>query len=165
MLRRRSCVPNHNTLCLVDPGLWSRRSDEAKMGANPLSRGSLRIVGQMFRHGSVHCDPHGANVLVRPHPRAKKGSGRPQLVLLDHGLYRELTEQFRVDHCRLWKAMVFKDVPGMITDNNGILRSFPIYIHICMCRGHSRGRFSRCFADGVTGTPPRGNLGVGHLLV
>eukprot|EP00904_Undaria_pinnatifida_P013132 jgi/Undpi1/894/HiC_scaffold_10.g04358.m1 len=68
---------------------------------------------QMFRHGSVHCDPHGANVLVRPHPGAKKGSKRPQLVLLDHGLYRELTEQFRVDHCRLWKAMVFKDVPGI----------------------------------------------------
>eukprot|EP00903_Cladosiphon_okamuranus_P008941 g8557.t1 len=68
---------------------------------------------QMFRHGSVHCDPHGANVLVRPHPAARKGSGRPQLVLLDHGLYRELTEQFRVDHCRLWKAMVFKDIPGV----------------------------------------------------
>lgn len=66
----------------------------------------------MFRHGSVHCDPHGANVLVRPHPEARKGSGRPQLVLLDHGLYRELTEKFRVDHCRLWKAMVFKDIPG-----------------------------------------------------
>lgn len=66
----------------------------------------------MFRHGSVHCDPHGANVLVRPHPAARKGSGAPQLVLLDHGLYRELTEQFRVDHCRLWKAMVFKDIPG-----------------------------------------------------
>lgn len=68
----------------------------------------------MFRHGSVHCDPHGANVLVRPHPEARKGSGRPQLVLLDHGLYRELTEKFRVDHCRLWKAMVFKDIPGGI---------------------------------------------------
>ncbi|CAN0483872.1 unnamed protein product, partial [Ectocarpus sp. 12 AP-2014] len=68
---------------------------------------------QMFRHGSVHCDPHGANVLVRPHPDARRGSGRPQLVLLDHGLYRELTEKFRVDHCRLWKAMVFKDIPGV----------------------------------------------------
>lgn len=67
----------------------------------------------MFRYGSVHCDPHGANVLVRPHPDARKGSGRPQLVLLDHGLYRELTEQFRVDHCRLWKAMIFKDIPGV----------------------------------------------------
>ncbi|CAM9903710.1 unnamed protein product [Ectocarpus sp. 4 AP-2014] len=68
---------------------------------------------QMFRHGSVHCDPHGANVLVRPHPDARRGSGRPQLVLLDHGLYRELTDKFRVDHCRLWKAMVFKDIPGV----------------------------------------------------
>lgn len=77
----------------------------------PLRRSDHR---QMFRHGSVHCDPHGANVLVRPHPEAKRGSGRPQLVLLDHGLYRELTEEFRVDHCRLWKAMVFKDIPGAL---------------------------------------------------
>lgn len=73
----------------------------------------------MFRHGSVHCDPHGANVLVRPHPAARKGSGAPQLVLLDHGLYRELTEQFRVDHCRLWKAMVFKDIPGVVRREGG----------------------------------------------
>lgn len=102
---------------------------------------------QMFRHGSVHCDPHGANVLVRPHPRAKKGSGRPQLVLLDHGLYRELTEQFRVDHCRLWKAMVFKDVRGMIT--TGLLAGLPICMHVA----GSRGCFSRCFADGATGAP------------
>ena len=60
----------------------------------------------------MHCDPHGANVLVRRHPHGGKRSRRPQLVLLDHGLYRELTEQFRVDYCRLWKAMIFKDIPG-----------------------------------------------------
>lgn len=74
---------------------------------------SEAFCDQMFRHGNVHCDPHGAYILVRPHPRAGKDSGRPQLVLLDHGLYRNLTEQFRVDHCRLWKAMVFKDIPGV----------------------------------------------------
>lgn len=89
----------------------------------------------MFRHGSVHCDPHGANVLVRPHPSAKNGSERPQLVLLDHGLYRELTEQFRVDHCRLWKAMVFKDVPGMIETG--------LRVSLYVVRTFS-GRFSRC---------------------
>ncbi|CAM9871206.1 unnamed protein product [Ascophyllum nodosum] len=68
---------------------------------------------QVFRHGTVHCDPHGANVLVRRHPHGGKRSRRPQLVLLDHGLYRELTEQFRVDYCRLWKAMIFKDIPAI----------------------------------------------------
>ena len=39
---------------------------------------------QIYQHGFVHCDPHEANLLVRPHP---EGNGRPQLVLLDHGKF------------------------------------------------------------------------------
>jgi predicted unusual protein kinase regulating ubiquinone biosynthesis (AarF/ABC1/UbiB family) len=38
----------------------------------------------IFRYGFVHCDPHAGNLLVR------MKDGRPQLVLLDHGLYREV---------------------------------------------------------------------------
>jgi len=37
-----------------------------------------------FRHGFVHADPHAGNLLVR-----RGGDGRAELVLLDHGLYRE----------------------------------------------------------------------------
>ena len=33
------------------------------------------------------------------------GSKRePQLVLLDHGLYKQLTDDFRLNYCRLWKV-------------------------------------------------------------
>ena len=46
----------------------------------------------MFIHGYVHCDPHAANMLVR-----KGQDGRMQLVLLDHGLYRELSDGFRLE--------------------------------------------------------------------
>jgi aarF domain-containing kinase len=53
---------------------------------------------QIYREGFVHCDPHEANVLVREHPR--KRHGHPQVVLLDHGLYRELDDEFRTDYCR-----------------------------------------------------------------
>lgn len=35
------------------------------------------------------------------------------LVLLDHGLYKELPHDFRLDYCRLWKALVLKDLPGV----------------------------------------------------
>ena len=56
---------------------------------------------QIFRHGFVHCDPHEANLLVRVHP--SKPAGHPQLVLLDHGLYRELDDEFRRNYCRLWR--------------------------------------------------------------
>ncbi len=51
-------------------------------------------------------DPHEANLLVRPHPKNPK---RPQIVLLDHGLYRTLEESFRKDYTRLWQAMILAD--------------------------------------------------------
>ena len=37
----------------------------------------------IFVFGDVHCDPHAANMLVQ-----RGMDGRPELVLLDHGLYR-----------------------------------------------------------------------------
>ncbi|KAF7331436.1 ABC1 domain-containing protein [Mycena kentingensis (nom. inval.)] len=58
---------------------------------------------QMFRWGWVHCDPHPGNVLVRPHPDAPS---RPQIVLLDHGLYVQLTEDFRKDWCGVWEGLL-----------------------------------------------------------
>lgn len=78
---------------------------------------------QIFRHGFVHCgkpsanlttapfyssliDPHEANLLVRSHPWK---AGHPQVVLLDHGLYRRLDDAFRRDYCRLWQAIALSD--------------------------------------------------------
>jgi aarF domain-containing kinase len=42
-----------------------------------------------------------------PPPRGR------QLVLLDHGLYRELSPEFRLTYCRLWRALVLADVEGI----------------------------------------------------
>jgi aarF domain-containing kinase len=43
----------------------------------------LNFYSQVFQEGFVHCDPHPANLMVRTNSR----TGRPQLVLVDHGLY------------------------------------------------------------------------------
>eukprot|EP00466_Bigelowiella_natans_P012016 jgi/Bigna1/85922/estExt_fgenesh1_pg.C_70026 len=61
---------------------------------------------QIFLTGFIHADPHPGNVLVRPNPEMKSA---PQIVLLDHGLYVEASEKFRMDYCKLWKAMVLMD--------------------------------------------------------
>ncbi|OXB36500.1 aarF domain-containing kinase [Cryptococcus neoformans] len=61
-----------------------------------------------FSWGFVHCDPHPGNILVRPHPTKK---GKPQIVLIDHGLYIELPQQFREDYCRLWRSLFVIDIP------------------------------------------------------
>ncbi|GAB5354205.1 hypothetical protein AAMO2058_000099700 [Amorphochlora amoebiformis] len=65
-----------------------------------------RLLSEVFSHlifndGFVHCDPHPGNVLVR-----KRSNGQPQLILLDHGLYRELDSSVRLDLCELWVGIV-----------------------------------------------------------
>jgi aarF domain-containing kinase len=57
--------------------------------------------------GFLHSDPHSANAFVRP--VIVNGVKRPQLVLLDHGLYRDLTPEFRDNYARLWRALVVRD--------------------------------------------------------
>jgi aarF domain-containing kinase len=63
---------------------------------------------QVFTSGFVHCDPHPANVLVRCHPQK---NGKPQLVLVDHGLYKQIDDEFRVTYAQLWKALLLADIP------------------------------------------------------
>ena len=82
----------------------------------------------VFVHGHVHGDPHAGNVYVRPRPPAARGGGGgggvgakppggkpgpggwdPQLVLLDHGLYHEVSDELRSDFCRLVTACVRRD--------------------------------------------------------
>ncbi len=78
-----------------------------QMSASDVSTLISRVFcEQIFRNGFVHCDPHEANLLIRPHP---KNPHKPQLVLLDHGLYRQLDEQLRRDYARLWQAIILAD--------------------------------------------------------
>ncbi|KAK4403386.1 putative ABC1 protein [Sesamum angolense] len=73
---------------------------------------SQAFAEMMFKHGFVHCDPHAANVLVRPLPSGSRsifGKKKPQLVLLDHGLYKELDSSMRINYASLWKGLVFSD--------------------------------------------------------
>eukprot|EP01059_Diplonema_ambulator_P037470 TRINITY_DN9931_c0_g1_i1.p1 TRINITY_DN9931_c0_g1~~TRINITY_DN9931_c0_g1_i1.p1 ORF type:complete len:517 (+),score=70.85 TRINITY_DN9931_c0_g1_i1:46-1596(+) len=57
----------------------------------------------IFQTGHVHCDPHPGNLLVR------KVNGKPQLVLLDHGLYVDLNDEIRTDYARFWSSMILAD--------------------------------------------------------
>jgi aarF domain-containing kinase len=79
-----------------------------KMGIDPrqIAAAVSRFFGdQVHVHGFVHCDPHAGNMLVRRSPT----TGQPQLVVLDHGMYRRLTPTFRAGYCRLWQALVMRD--------------------------------------------------------
>ncbi|KAF4565629.1 hypothetical protein EYR36_002205 [Pleurotus pulmonarius] len=74
---------------------------------------------QIFSWGWVHCDPHPGNIIIRPHP---SGSNKPQLVLLDHGLYVRLSEEFRRQYADLWRALLAGDFATLkdVTEQWGI---------------------------------------------
>ena len=80
---------------------------------------------QIFESGFVHCDPHEANVLVREHPARR---GRAQLVLVDHGLYRQLDGAFRDSYARLWKGMLLADIDMIRTacGSLGVHEMYPL---------------------------------------
>ena len=65
-------------------------------GLQPIGHQLNAIFAKMlFSDGHIHCDAHPGNILVR---RGKAGAGGggggPQIVLLDHGFYTQLDEQF-----------------------------------------------------------------------
>ncbi|XP_054386886.1 aarF domain-containing protein kinase 1 isoform X3 [Pongo abelii] len=72
-----------------------------------ISRHLGKMYSEMiFVNGFVHCDPHPGNVLVRKHP----STGKAEIVLLDHGLYQVLTEEFRLNYCHLWQSLIWTDM-------------------------------------------------------
>nr|CAD1822416.1 unnamed protein product [Ananas comosus var. bracteatus] len=76
-------------------------------GINPkkVAEALMKLFAEMiFVHGFLHGDPHPGNILVSP-----KSRGGFSLVLLDHGIYRELDEMFRLKYCELWKALILLD--------------------------------------------------------
>ncbi|XP_040567744.1 aarF domain-containing protein kinase 1 [Lepeophtheirus salmonis] len=96
-----------------------------------------RKIGKMyadmiFKHGYVHCDPHPGNVLVR-----KNDSGETEVVLLDHGLYTQLTNQFRLDYADFWTNILNADVEGIrhSADKLGVGELYGLFA--CMVTGRS----------------------------
>ncbi|KAL9273562.1 AarF domain-containing protein [Drosera capensis] len=79
-----------------------------KAGVDPIQVAKLLsevFASMVFIHGFVHGDPHPGNILISI--ELKQGF---TIVLLDHGIYKELDEDFRLDYCQLWRALILRNV-------------------------------------------------------
>ncbi|KAG0004604.1 hypothetical protein BGZ80_004780 [Entomortierella chlamydospora] len=75
-----------------------------------VSNEMARTFSQMiYKDGFVHCDPHPGNVMIRPAPPGSPSPRNFEIILLDHGLYRELTPEFKLDYAHLWTAIIASD--------------------------------------------------------
>ena len=80
----------------------------------------------------VHCDPHPGNVLVH-----REMDGQLKIVLLDHGLYQTLTDDFRIDYCNLWLALINGDVEEIKTLSARLGAADMYGLLACMVAGRS----------------------------
>ncbi|XP_022759371.1 uncharacterized aarF domain-containing protein kinase 1 isoform X2 [Durio zibethinus] len=76
-----------------------------KINPEKVAKVLVEVFAEMiFIHGFLHGDPHPGNILVSP-----EGPGGFSLVLLDHGICKKLDEEFRLEYCQLWKALILLD--------------------------------------------------------
>ncbi|KAF9565642.1 hypothetical protein EC968_004038 [Mortierella alpina] len=83
---------------------------ENNISVSEVSNEMARTFSQMiYKDGFVHCDPHPGNVMIRPTPAGSLSPRNFEIILLDHGLYRELAPEFRLDYAHLWTAIIASD--------------------------------------------------------
>lgn len=104
----------------------SRPDDLEYLDSNGIDRDEVsatlaRIFNEMiFGDGApLHCDPHGGNIAIRRNDsRRRRGLRRApnfDVVLYDHGLYRDIPLPLRRSYAKLWLAVIDGDVDRMRT--------------------------------------------------
>ncbi|XP_072032630.1 aarF domain-containing protein kinase 1-like [Amphiura filiformis] len=79
------------------------------INVNKITQALGELYSEMiFVHGFVHCDPHPGNILIR-----KTDKQEMEMILLDHGLYQTLTDEFRWNYSHLWLALIRADLDNI----------------------------------------------------
>lgn len=97
----------HNEKLKPSRDEWKGRDGKGGLGLSlkPVMETMVSLFSaQMFLWGIVHCDPHPGNIFIRRLP-----SGKPELVLIDHGLYITMSPSFRHDYALFWKSLLTFD--------------------------------------------------------
>ena len=125
-----SRVPN--SPLIIPDVIWSRRrilvmqnirghrlDDLEFLDSNGISRDEVsaalaRIFNEMiFGTGApLHCDPHGGNLAIRLN-NARRKPRNFDIILYDHGLYRDIPLKLRRSYAHLWLAVINTDEAAM----------------------------------------------------
>lgn len=86
--------------------------DSNDIDRDEVSATLARIFNEMiFGECALHCDPHGGNIAIRRSKSNRKSNF--EIILYDHGLYREIPKQLQRDYAKLWLAVINADEQGM----------------------------------------------------
>ncbi|KAF2018210.1 ABC1-domain-containing protein [Aaosphaeria arxii CBS 175.79] len=88
--------------------------DSHNIDRDEVSAALARIFNEMIfgTNAPLHCDPHGGNIAVRHNP-SRPGKGNFDIIMYDHGLYRDIPMDIRRSYAKLWLAVLDSDEPNM----------------------------------------------------
>ncbi|OLN93098.1 ABC1 family protein MCP2-like protein [Colletotrichum chlorophyti] len=99
-----------------------RLDDLEYLDANGIDRDEVsaclaRIFNEMiFGHNApLHCDPHGGNLAIRKNEsrRGLRGGHNFDIILYDHGLYRDIPRDLQRSYAKMWLAVIDGDMKRM----------------------------------------------------
>jgi len=86
--------------------------DSNGIDRDEVSAALARIFNEMiFGDTPLHCDPHGGNIAIRKNKSSRKPNF--DIILYDHGLYRDISLRLRRDYAKLWLAVIDADEQRM----------------------------------------------------
>ena len=87
--------------------------DSNGIDRDEVSAALSRIFNEMiFGEGApLHCDPHGGNIAIRKNTSRRKPNF--DVILYDHGLYREIPKELQRNYAKLWLAVIDADEQRM----------------------------------------------------
>ncbi|KAK3296804.1 ABC1 family-domain-containing protein [Chaetomium fimeti] len=87
--------------------------DESKIDRDEVSATLARIFNEMIfgDDAPLHCDPHGGNIAIRKNP-SRRGANF-DVILYDHGLYRDIPKSLRRSYAKMWLAVIDGDMERM----------------------------------------------------
>ncbi|KAJ4292386.1 hypothetical protein N0V90_009048 [Kalmusia sp. IMI 367209] len=86
--------------------------DSHGIDRDEVSAALARIFNEMIfgTNAPLHCDPHGGNIAIRHNPSSRTNF---DVILYDHGLYRDIPMHLRRSYAKLWLAVLDADEPRM----------------------------------------------------
>lgn len=87
--------------------------DENGIDRDEVSAALAHIFNEMIfgDDAPLHCDPHGGNIAIRK--STSRRSPNFDVILYDHGLYRDIPREMRRNYAKLWLSVIESDMPNM----------------------------------------------------
>ncbi|KAI0543536.1 ABC1 family-domain-containing protein [Xylaria curta] len=88
--------------------------DSNNIDRDEVSATLAHIFNEMIfgKNAPLHCDPHGGNIAIRKTDK-KRGGKNFEIIIYDHGLYRDIPEHLQRSYAKMWLAVIDGDMDAM----------------------------------------------------